>query len=186
MRALSMVQNTVNVKCIPNTRYKKWKDNVKRNSHLFTDVIIHALIMKKQQYSFLVQFSSIVQSCPTLRPHGLQNTRPPCPSQTPRVYTNLCPLSQGCHPTISSSVVPFSFRLQSFPASGSFQMSQFFPSAGQSIRVSPSASVLPVNIQDWFPLGWTGWSTLQSKGLSRVFSNTTVQKHQFFGAQLSL
>ena len=97
-----------------------------------------------------------------------------------------CLLSQWCHPTISSSVVPFSFHLQSFPASGSFLVSQFFSSGGQSIGVSASASVLPMNTQDWSPLGWTGWISLQSKGLSRVFSNTTVQKHQFFGAQLSL
>ena len=99
---------------------------------------------------------------------------------------NSCPLSQRCHPTISSSVIPFSSCLQSFAASGSFQMTQFFASGGQSIGVSASTSVLPMNIQDWFPLGWTGWISLPSKGLSRVFSNTTVQKHQFFGAQLSL
>ena len=98
----------------------------------------------------------------------------------PGAYSNSCPSSQWCHPTISSSVVPFSSHLQSFPASGSFPMSQFFTSSGQSIGVSASASVLPMNIQDWFPLGWTGWISLQSKGLSRVFSNTTVQKHQFF------
>ena len=119
----------------------------------------------------------------SLQPHGLQHFRPPCPSPTPGVYSNSCPLSRWCHPTISSSVIPFS-RLQSFPASGYFQMSQFFTSGGQSIGAS--ASVLPMNIQDWFPLGWAGWVSLQSKGLSRVFSNTTVQKHQFFGAQLSL
>ena len=111
---------------------------------------------------------------------------PPCPSPTPGVYPNPCPLSQWCHPTISSSVVPFSSRPQSFPASGSFPGSQPFTSGGQSIRVSGSTSVLPMNTQDWAPLGWTGWIYLQSKGLSRVFSNTTVQKHQFFGAQLSL
>ena len=104
----------------------------------------------------------------------------------PGVYTNYCPLSRWCHPTISSSVVTFSSCLQSFPASVSFQMSQFFTSGGQSIGVSASASVLPMTIQDWFPLGWTGWISLQSKGLSRVFSNTTLQKHQFFGTQLSL
>ena len=132
-----------------------------------------------------VQFSHSVVS-DSLWPHRLQHSRPPCPSPTPRVYSNSCPLSQWCHPTISSSVVPFSSRLQSFPASGSFQMSQFLTSGGQSIGVSASASVLPMNIQDWFPLGWTNWISLQSKGLSRVFSNTTVQKHQFFGAQLSL
>ena len=122
----------------------------------------------------------------SLWPHGLQHARPVYPSPTFRVYSNSCPLSQWCHPTISSPVIPFSSRLQSFPASGSFPMSQFFVSGGQSIGVSASASVLQMNIQDWFPLGWTGWILLQSKGLSRVFSNTTVQKHQFFGAQLSL
>ena len=120
----------------------------------------------------------------SLRPHELQHARPPCPSPTPGVYFNSCPSSWWCHQTISSSVVPFSSRLQSFPASGSFPMSQLFAWGGQSIGVS--ASVLPMNIQDWFPLGWTGWISLQSKGLSRVFSNTTVQKHQFFDAQFSL
>ena len=132
-----------------------------------------------------VKFSHRVIS-DSWQPHGLQHARPPCPSPTPGAYSNLCPLSQWCHPTISSSVVPFSSCLQSFPASGSFPMSQLFTSDGQSIGVSASASVLPMNIQDWFPFGWTGWVSLQSKGLSRVFSNTTVQKHQFFGAQLSL
>ena len=131
-----------------------------------------------------VQFSHSVVSN-SLWLHRLQHARLPCPSPTPGVYSNLCPLSWWCHPTSSSSVIPFS-RLQSFPDSGSFQMSQFFTSGGQSIGVSASASVLPMNIQDWLPLGWTGWISLQSKGLSRVFSNTTVQKHQFFGAQLSL
>ena len=121
----------------------------------------------------------------SLRLHGLQHARPPCPSPTPGVYPNSCPLSQWCHPTISSSVIPFSSCLQSFPASGTFQMSQFFTSGGQSIRVSDSASVLSMTIQDWFSLGWTGWISMQSKGLSRVFSNTTVQKHQFFSTQLS-
>ena len=140
---------------------------------------------------WLGQMDSSVQSShsvmsDSLRPHGLQHARPPCPSPTPRVYSNSCPLSWWCHPTISSSVVPFSSHLQSFPASGSFQMSQFFTSDGQSIGVSASTSVLPVNTQDWFPLGLTVWTSLQSKGLSRVFSNTIVQKHQFFGTQLSL
>ena len=116
--------------------------------------------------------------------HGLQHTRLPCPSPTPGAYSNLWPSSQWCHPTISSSVDPLSSHLQSFPASGSFPMSQFFTSGGQSIGVSASASVLPMNIQEWFPLGLTGWISLQSKGLSRVFSNTIVQKHQFFGTQL--
>ena len=131
-----------------------------------------------------VEFSHSVMS-DTLQPHGPQHTRPPCPSPTPGVYPNSCPLSRWWHPTFSSSVVPFSSCPQSFPASGSFQMSQLFTSCGQSIGVSASISVLPVNTQDW-SLGWTGWTSLQSKGLSRVFSNTTVQKHQFFGSQLSL
>ena len=132
-----------------------------------------------------VQFSHSVMSN-SLQPHGLQHARPPCPSPIPRVYSNSCPLSRWCHPTILFSVIPFSSCLQSFPASGSFQMSQFLTSGGQSIWVSASASVLLMNIQDWSPLGWTGWISLQSKGLSRVFSNTTIQKHWFFGAQLSL
>ena len=117
----------------------------------------------------------------SLRLHGLHHARLPCPSPTPEVYS----LSRWCHPTISSSVIPFSSRLQSFPTSGSFQMSQFFTSGGQSTGASASASAFPVNIQGWFPLGLTGWISLQSKVLSRVFSNTTVQKHQFFGSQLS-
>ena len=133
---------------------------------------------------YSVQFSCSVMS-ESLWPHGLQHARLPCPSPTPGACSNSCPLSQWCHPSISSSVIPF-FCLQSFPASGSFAMSQFFTSGGQSIGVSASASVLPMNIQDWFPLGWTGWISLQAKGFSRVFSNTTVQKHQFFSAQLSL
>ena len=130
------------------------------------------------------QLSSVTQSCLTLWHHGPQHTRPPCLSPTPRVYSNSCPLSQWYHPTISSSVIPFSSWLQSFSASGSFQMSQFFASGGQGIGVSASTSVLPMNIQDLFLLGWTGW--ISSKGLSRILSNTTVQKHQFFSAQLSL
>ena len=131
-----------------------------------------------------VQFSLSVVS-DSLWPHGLQHTRPPCPSPTHRVYSNSCPLSWWCHPTISFPVIPFS-HLQSFPASGSFQMSQFFASGGRSIGLSATTSVLPVNIQDWLPLGWTGWIYLQSKGRSRVSSNATVQKQQFFIAQLSL
>ena len=117
----------------------------------------------------------------SLQPRGLQHARHPCPSPTPGACSNSYPLSRWCHPTTSSSVVPFSSHLQSFPASGSFPMSQLFTWGGQSIGISASASVLPMNIQDWFPLGWTLWISLQSKGLSRVFSNTTVQKHQFFG-----
>ena len=125
-----------------------------------------------------VQFSRLVLS-DSLQNHWLQNTRLPCPSPTPGACSNSCPSSRWCHPTISSSVVPFSSsHLQSFPASGSFHMNQFFESGGQSTGVSASASVLPMNIQDWFPLGWTGWISLLSKTLSRVFSNTTVQKHQ--------
>ena len=112
--------------------------------------------------------------------------QPPCPSPSPRVHPNLCPSNWWCHPTILSSVIPFSSCPQSSPVSGSFSMSQLFASGGQSTGVSASASVLPMNIQDWSPLGWPGWTSLQSKGLSRVFSNTTVKKHQFFGAQLSL
>ena len=134
--------------------------------------------------SVSVQFSHSVVS-DSLWSHELQHTRPPCPSPTPVVYSNSCPLCQWCYPTISSSVVPFSSCPQCLPASGFFPMSQLFAWGGQSIGVSASASVLPMNTQDWSPLGWTGWISLQSKGLSRVFSNTTVQKHQFFGTKLS-
>ena len=131
------------------------------------------------------QFSHSVVS-DSLQPHELQHARPPCPSPTPGVHPNPCPLSRCCHPTISFSVVPLSSCPQSFPASGSFQMSQLFTWGGQRIAVSASTLVLSMNTQDWSALGWTGWISLQSKGLSRVFSNTTLQKHQFFGAQLSL
>ena len=133
-----------------------------------------------------VQFSSAAQSCLTLRPHGLHHARPPCPSPTPRIYSNSCPSSQWCHPTISSSIVPLPSCPQSFPASGSFQMSHFFASGGKGIGVSASASVLPMNIQDSFPLGFRGWISLMFMELLRVFSNTTFQNHQFFSAQLSL
>ena len=132
-----------------------------------------------------VQFSRSVVS-DSLRPHESQHARPPCPPPTPRVYSNSFPLSQWHHPAISSPVIPFSSCLQSFPASWSFQMSQLFASGSQSTGVSASISVLPVNTQDWSPLEWTGWISLQSKGLSRVFSNTSVQKHKFFDTQLSL
>ena len=148
--------------------------------------------------SFSFQFSLSVMS-DSLWPHESPHARPPCPSSTPGVYSNSCQLSRWwvhhkfelatspwCHPTISSSVVPFSSCPQSFPASGSFQMCQLFTSGGKSIGVSASASVLPMNTWDWSPLGWTGWISLQSKGLSRVFLSTTVKKHQFFSAQLSL
>ena len=136
-----------------------------------------------------VQFSLSIMSN-SLWPHEPQHARPPCSSPTPRVYSDSCPLSRWCHPAISSSVVPFSSCLQSLPASESFPMSQLFASGGQSIRVSASISVFPMNTQDWSPLGWTGWISLQSKGLSRVFSNTTVQKHHiqcsaFFIVQLT-
>ena len=130
-----------------------------------------------------IQFSHSVVSN-SLRPHESQHARPPCPSPNPGVYPNSCPSSQWCHPVISSSVIPFSSCSQSLP--GSFPMSQFFAWGCQSIGVSALAPVLPMNIQGWSPLEWTGWISLQSKGLSRVFSNTTVQKHQFFGAQISL
>ena len=130
-----------------------------------------------------VQFSCSVISI-SLQPHELQHARPPCPSPTPGVHPNPCPSSRWCHPAISSSVIPFSSCPQSLPASGSFPLSQLISSGGQSIGISASTSVLP-NTQDWSPLGWTGWISLKSKGLSRVFSNTTVQKHQFFGTQLS-
>ena len=134
--------------------------------------------------SLSVQFSHSVMS-DSLQPHESQYARPPCPSPTPGVYQNSCPLSQWCHLIVLSSVIPFFSCLQSFPTSGSFQMSQLFASGGQNIGVSTSTSVLPMNSQDLFPLGWTSWISLQSKGLWRVFSNTTVQKHQFFGTQLS-
>ena len=140
-------------------------------------------IGKESKTSVSVQFSHSGVS-DSLQPHEPQHTRPPCPSPTPGVYPNPCPLSRWCHPTISSSVIPFSSCPQSFSASESFQMSQLFKSGGQSTRVSASASVLPMNTQDWSPLGWTGWISLQSKGLSNIFSNTTVQKHQFFSTQL--
>ena len=138
------------------------------------------IIFSAQSYLLSDQFSRSVVS-DSFQHHGLQHTRLPCPSATPGVYSNSCPLSWWCHPTISSTVIPFSSCPQSFPGWGSFQMSQF-ASGGQSMGVSASASVLPMNIQDWFPLGWTGWISLPSKRLSRIFSNTTFQKLQLFGA----
>ena len=139
--------------------------------------------VKKKCENFLsVQFSCSAVS-DSWQSHGPQHARLLCPSPIPGVYSNSCPSSQWCHPTISSSIVPFSSCLQPFPASGSFPGSQFFTSGGQSIGVSASTSVLPMNIQNWLPLGQTGWVSLQSKGLSRLFSNTTVQKHQFFDTQ---
>ena len=160
------------------------------STHSYLNILekLHDIVLQEKKIHIclpVVQFSSV--SCSvvsdSLRPHESQHARPPCPSPTPGVYPNSCPSSRWCHPTIWSSVVPFSSCPQSLPASESFPMSQLFAWGGQSIGVS--ASVLPMNIQDWSPLGWTSWISLQSKGLSRVFSNTTVQKHQFFGAQLS-
>ena len=152
-----------------------WCRQVSKSLTLLVDDIAH----------ISVQFSHSFMS-DSLPPHELQNARLSYPSLTPGGCSDSCPSSQWCHPTISSSVIPFSSCLQSFPTSGSFQMSQFFVSGGQNIGFSVSASVLPMNIQDWFPLELTGWISLQSKGLPRVFSNTTVQKHQFFDTQLSL
>ena len=137
-------------------------------------------------HTHIYQFSSVAQSCPTLRPHESQHARPPCPSPTPGVHSDSRPSSQWCYPAISSSVVPLSSCPQSLPASESFPMSQLIAWGGQSTGVSTLASVLSMNTQDWPPLGWTGWISLQPKGLSRVFSNTTVQKHQFFGSILQL
>ena len=150
--------------------------------------IILKLFLSDLLLFFQVSVSSVqLFNCVRLfvKPHGLQHSRPPCSSPSPRVYSNSCLLSQWCRLTISSSVVPFSSCPQALPASGSFPMSQLFAWGGHSIGVSASASVLPVNTQEWSPLGWTGWISLQSKGLSRVFSNTTVQNHLFFGSQLS-
>ena len=168
-----------------------WGGRFKREMIYVYLWLLHVSVWQKLSQYCKVQFSSVAQSCPTLcDPMDCSTPGLPVhhrlPNLCPRVYSNLCPLSWWCHPTISSSVVPFSSHLPSFPASGSFQMSQFFTSGDQSIGVSVSASVLPINTHDWSPLGWTGWISLQSKGLSRVFSNTTVQKHQFFCTQLSL
>ena len=167
-----------------------WREESGRLQYIGSQKVGHewsdlALTPRSFQSEKGIQFSHSVVS-DSLQPHEPQHARSPCPSPTPRVHPNPCPLSRWCHPTISSSVVAFSSCPQSLPASGSFQMSQLFASGGQSIRVSASTSVLPMNIQGWFPLGWTGWISLQSMGLSRLFSNTTVQKHQFFCAQLSL
>ena len=179
-----------------------WDNAVALGNSIYFRNIYVCLYVKNKHLS--VQFSHSVLS-DSLRPDEPQHSRPPCPSPTPRVQPNPCPSSRWCHPTVSSSVIPFSSCPQSFPVSGSFRKSQLFASGGQSTGVSASTSVLPMNTQDWFPLGWTGWISLQSKGLSRVFSNTTVHflffffsfifiswrlhhnsKHQFFGAQFSL
>ena len=159
------------------THLNIWK-KMRKHKHSYSHLRLHVV------YFFCsVKFISVVSD--SLRPHEAQHTRPPCPSPTPRVHPNPCPSNRWCHPTISSSVIPFSSCPQSFPASESFQMSQLFTSGGQSIGVSTSTLVLPMNTQDWSPLGWTGWISLQSKGLSRVFPNIKVQKHQFFCTQLA-
>ena len=151
-------------------------------SVIFTSINLYLLVINYH----LLQFSSVDQLCSTLCDpmNCMQHARPPCPSPTPRVYSNSCPSSRWCHPAISSSVVPFSFFIQSFPASGS--SNKFFTSGGRSIGVSASTSVLPMNTQDWSAFGWTGWISLKSKELSKIFSYATVQKHQLFGTQLSL
>ena len=154
-----------------NEALRVWKDCNRRRG----------IIEAEELRQWLLFFSCSVVS-DSLQLHGLQHARPPCPSPTPGVYSNSRPLSRWCHSTISSSVTPFSSHLQSFSGAGSFQMSQFLTSGGHSIGVLTSASVLPVNILDWIRLRWTGWISLQSKGLSRVFSNTMVQKHKFFSA----
>ena len=138
----------------------------------------HVIFCKEESLSSVQSLKSCLTLCDPV------DRRLPCPSPTPRVYSKSCPLSRWCHPTISSSVVAFFSCLQSCPTSGSFPVSQLFPSGGQRTGVSASASVIPMNIQDWFPLGWTGWISLQSKGLSRVFSKSTVRKHRFFSRQL--
>ena len=147
-------------------------------------IILRSLLYLVLSFFSSVQFTRSVVSN-SLRPHELQYAKPPCPSPTPGVHSDSHPSSQWCHPAISSSVVPFSSCPQSLPASESFPMSQLFAWGGQNTGVSASASVLPMNTPDWSPLWWTYWISLKSKGLSRVFSNTTVQKHQFFSAQLS-
>ena len=163
-------------------------NGVEQSSHVWNRLPSKSKEFCQLLLFLVVQFSSVQFSCSVMsdsfRPHELQHARPPCPSQTPGFHPDSCPSSQWCHPAISSSVVPFSSCPQYLPASESFPMSQLFTWGGQSTRVSASASFLPKNTQDWSSLGWTGWISLQSKGLSRVFSNTTVQKHQFFGAQL--
>ena len=179
----------------PHNHHTKWHFNLPSPQHpdkswqywlisssVFFSLFIFMITCCLPSFS---QFSRSIMS-DSLRPHGLQHARLPCPSPTARAYSNSRASIRWCHPIISSSVIPFSSHLQSFPASGSSPVSQFFMSGGQSIGISASASVLPMNIQDWSPLGWTGWISLQSKRLSRIFSNTTVQKHQLFSAQLSL
>ena len=169
---------------LPHAKYSTSCYTSNTSPHIFLPLHVLNTTSSLHFYCFHPQSSHSVM-CDSLWPHWLQHARSPCPLPTRGVYSNSCPLSWWCHPAISSSVTPFSSCHQSLPASGSFPMSQFFISGGQTTGVPASASVLPMNIQDWFPLGWTGWISLLSKGLSRVFSNTTVQEHQFFGAQLS-
>ena len=173
---------------VPNLHYLcvlKNDFNLRENQSWKENILVKPVYFLVSLEANLVQFRHSVMFN-SLQPDGLQHARLPCPSPTPRACSNSCPSSQWCHPATLSSFVPFFSCPQSFPASRSFPMSQFFTSGGQSIGVSASVSVLPMNIQNWFPLGLTGWLSLQSKGLSRIFFNTTVQKHQFFGAQLSL
>ena len=170
---------------MPNISQMWWIKKLSKCRNMRSTNIKHIGTHYSQTVQNSVQFSRSVMSN-SLWPHELQLSRPPCPSPTPRVYPNSHPSSWWCHPTISSSAVPFSSCLQSFPASGSFPVSRLFASCGQSIGASAPGLVLPMNIQGWFPLGLIGLISLQSKGLSRVFSNTTVQKHQVFGAQPSL
>ena len=183
LEIFSFQQRLMNTFCLRNN--KNFKDDRELSLYFFFQHVL--LIPKSLNDNTSVQFVQFGRSVmsDSLQPHRLQHDSLPCSSPSPGAYSNTCPSSRWCHPTISFSVVPFSCP-QFFPASGSFPMNQFFALGGQSIRVSASASVLPMNTQDWSPLGWTGWISLQSKGLSRVFSNTTVQKHQFFDAQLSL
>ena len=162
-----------------------WTEEPGRLQSMGSLRVRHDWMTSLSSFALLVQFSSAAQSCLTLRLHGLQHSRTPCPSPSPRACSNSCPTSWWYHQTILSSVIPFSSCIQSFPVSRSFQMSQLFASGGQNIGASALASVLPMYIQLWSPLGWTVLISLQSKGLSKVFSDTTVPKHQFFGAQLS-
>ena len=178
--------NGQNLFCIQETHL--WFKDTNRLEVEKWNWIFHA--NGEQKAAQVANFHSVQFSCRVVStlydPHEPQHARPPCPSPTPGDYSNSCPLSWWCHPTVSSSVIPFLSCLQSYWASGSFEMNQLFTSGGQSIRVSSLTSVLPMNTQGWSPLGWTGCISLQSKGLTRVFSNTIVHKHQFFGAQLSL
>ena len=176
LKCLDRVTKTINK--LPSVFTFIWV-NTHVSLSLQTESTLSSIFRQTFYRASSVQFSSAAQSCPTLQPHGLQHNRLPCPSPTPRVYSNSCPSHRWCHSTISFSVILFSSHLQSFTTSGSFPMSQFFPSGGKSIGVSVSASVLPINIKDWFPLGWTGWISMQSKGLSRIFSTPQFKSINF-------